>query len=175
MEFKNANKPEISEIEKSLDIINQENDIIKKLIDEEKNLDIPPLLFNKNNEMYKGMWNINIEKEGYGALIDKDGNKYVGGWKEDKFNGYGRIISKNGDYYEGEWVNGIIEGKGKYFNKEENFLYVGDFKNNKFNGKGKIVYNANNITYEGNFENGYKEGKGKIHMKMGHIMKVSLK
>ena len=39
MEFKNANKPEISEIEKSLDIINQENDIIKKLIDEEKNLD----------------------------------------------------------------------------------------------------------------------------------------
>ena len=110
-EFHDLTKPEISAVEKDLDPINQENDKIKLLIDEEKDIDRPPLLFNENKSIYKGMWNINGEKEGFGVLLDKDGNKYIGGWKEDKFNGYGRIISKNGEYYEGEWVNGEMEGK----------------------------------------------------------------
>ena len=64
------------------------------------------------------MWNIRGEKEGFGTLIDNEGNKYTGGWKEDKFNGYGRLISINGNYYEGEWTNGIIEGNGKYYKKK---------------------------------------------------------
>ena len=159
--FEKANKPEIIEIEKKLKSINQDNNKIKELING-KLLDRPALLFKKNNEIYKGMWNINGEKEGFGIFIDKEGNKYIGGWKEDKFNGYGRLISMNGDYYEGEWMNGIIQGNGKYYNKKEEYTYIGEFKENKFNGKGKITYYKSNMKYEGNFEKGFKEGKGKL-------------
>ena len=169
-ELNNRNNT-IIEIEKKLEPITVENSKIKELIND-KIFDRPPLKFNENKSIYKGMWNINGEKEGFGVLIDKDGNKYIGGWKEDKFNGYGRIISKNGEYYEGEWVNGVMEGNGKYNNKE--YTYIGNFKNNKFNGKGKIKYN-NGMIYEGNFENGYKEGKGKLIFEDGSYYEGNFK
>ncbi len=118
-EYHNAINKDILELERNLDPINQVNDKIKDLIDEDKLIDRPPLLFNNNNFIYKGMWNINGEKEGFGVFLEKDGNKYIGGWKQDKFHGYGRLVSKNGDYYEGEWVDGVIEGDGKFFSKKE--------------------------------------------------------
>ena len=118
-EYRNSVDPGIVELEKDMDPINQVHDKIKDLVDEDKTMDRPPLLFNSNNFIYKGMWNVNGEKEGLGVLIDKDGNKYIGGWKEDKFHGYGRLISKNGDYYEGEWIEGVIEGNGKFYSKSE--------------------------------------------------------
>ena len=123
-----------------------QNEGAKEIGDEQKQIERPALLFKNNNAIYKGMWNINGEKEGFGIFIDKEGNKYTGGWKEDKFNGFGRLISKNGDYYEGEWLNGVIEGNGKFYNKKEDYTYIGNFKNNKFEGKGKMTYN-NKIFY----------------------------
>ena len=96
-DFHNMIKPDILEKEKNLDIINQENPKIKQFIDDTKIVDRPPLLFT-DGVAYKGMWNINGQKEGFGILIDKEGNKYIGGRKEDKLNRYGRIISKNGEY-----------------------------------------------------------------------------
>ena len=163
--FEKAIIPEIIEIDKKLKPINKDNYKIKQLINE-KTIERPALLFKNNNAIYKGMWNKNGEKEGFGIFIDKEGNKYTGGWKDDKFNGYGRLVSKNGDYYEGEWLNGVIEGNGKFYNKKEEYTYIGNFKNNKFDGKGKIAYN-NKIVYEGHFENGYKEGKGKLMFEDG--------
>ena len=93
----------------------EKNEKIQNLIDENKKIGRPALLFKKNNELYKGMWNINGDKEGFGIFLDKEGNKYIGGWKEYKFNGYGRLLSMNGDYYEGEWMYGIIQGNGNYY------------------------------------------------------------
>ena len=46
------------------------------------------LLFNSNNMIYSGSWNAKFLKEGFGISIDKDGNKYIGNWKDDKFDGY---------------------------------------------------------------------------------------
>ena len=151
--------PEFVEMEKNLKPITKDNEKIKEFIND-KILERPPLKFLSNEFIYKGMWNINGEKEGFGTLIDKEGNKYTGGWKEDKCHGYGRLLSKNGDYYEGEWANGVIEGYGTFYSKQENYIYIGYFENFKFNGKGKIIYDKS--TYEGNFVSGYKEGKGQL-------------
>ena len=62
-----------------------------------------PLFFKEINTTYYGSWDpISYQKEGWGILIDKEGNKYEGSWEKDIMDGYGRIISVNGDYYEGE-------------------------------------------------------------------------
>ena len=128
----------------------------------EKNSSIfsrPPLLFKDNKFIYKGSWHYDGYKEGFGILIDNNGNKYIGDWKKDKLNGKGRLLSINGDYYEGEFKNGLIEGYGIFHNKKDGYTYKGYFKNNKFEGDGEISYD-NSMKYKGTFEDGYKNGEG---------------
>ena len=91
-EFDEAINPEVNKIEEDLEPLNQNSDKIKDLIDKDKVIDRPPLKFLSNEFIYKGMWNMNGQKEGFGIIIDKEGNKYIGVWKEDKFNGYGIIL-----------------------------------------------------------------------------------
>lgn len=149
--------PVIKKIEKNLSQIENKNENFEQIIEE------CPLLFKNNKMIYKGTWNIKGEKDGFGTIIDPNGNKYTGGWKNDRFDGYGRIISVNGDYYEGEWKQGKAEGKGKFYSSSKNCIYEGEFKNNAFNGKGKQTFN-NSYSYEGMFSNGIREGEGKyIH------------
>ena len=128
----------------------------------------PGLLFKKDNSLYKGSWNIQGKKEGFGIFMDSKGNKYAGEWKDDKFNGKGRLFSINGDVYEGNFKKGVIEGNGMFLSKTMGYKYLGEFKNHKFHGKGKLIYD-NKIIYEGNFVEGYKEGEGKIIFSNGAI------
>ena len=164
-EFFSLTKEKIKETEINLGQINEskKNDYLEK-----KDKDIifhSPLFFEKDNIYYFGSWNPkNIKKEGWGTLIDKDGNKYEGGWANDIMDGYGRILSKNGDYYEGDIKSGIIEGNGIFYLYEKKILYKGEFKNNLFEGKGEQVYenNGNKLIYEGMFKEGKREGNGKF-------------
>ena len=66
-----------------------------------------------NNIIYKGSWNINnYKKEGFGILIDEEGNKYIGYFQDDLMNGKGRLFNKEGDYFEGNFEKGDFkEGK----------------------------------------------------------------
>ena len=121
----------------------------------------PALLFKNDNSIYKGSWNSKGLKEGFGTFIDSKGNKYIGEWKDDKFNGKGRLFSTKGDYYEGYFTDGVMEGRGMFYSKVRGYKYLGEFQNNKFHGKGKLVY-ENKISYEGDFIEGYKEGEGKL-------------
>ena len=158
--YDKAMNQKVKEIENNLDTIEEE-----KFESEIHNLKLfkrPPLLFKSNNMIYNGSWNSKFLKEGYGISIDKDGNKYVGYWKEDNFDGNGRLISINGDYYEGNWISGNMEGNGIFYSTENKTKYDGQFKYNKFNGKGKLTYEKEKIIYEGDFINGLKEGKGII-------------
>ena len=149
-----------------------ENTLIKKLEDTLDDISIdsydksncfsrPALQFKNDNSIYKGSWNAQGIKEGFGTFIDSKGNKYIGEWKNDKFNGKGRLFSTNGDYYEGYFIDGIIEGIGMFYSKVRGYKYLGEFKNNKFHGRGKLVYD-DKMTYEGDFIEGYKDGKGKL-------------
>ena len=151
--------PKVKEIENNLEIIEE------KFESEILNLKLfkrGPLLFKNNNMIYNGSWNSKFLKEGFGIAIDKDGNKYTGNWKDDKFEGNGRLISINGDYYEGNWICGNMEGYGIFQSMKNETKYEGEFKDNKFNGNGKLTYGKEKIIYEGNFLNGLKEGKGKM-------------
>ena len=121
----------------------------------------PALLFKEDKSIYKGSWNYQGKKEGYGIYIDSEGNKYRGNWSKDQFNGEGILLSINGDFYKGEFTSGKMEGIGIYYSSKKKYKYLGEFKNNKFHGKGKLIYD-DHTTYEGGFFDGYIEGEGNL-------------
>ena len=172
-------KGKIKEIETELGEINESK---KKEYLSQKNQSIvnkSPLYFSSTKNTYFGTWSKNtLKKEGWGIIIDENGNKYEGGFKSDKLDGYCRIISVNGDYYEGEIKKGIVEGNGIFFSAEKGMLYNGEFKNNLFEGTGEQVYeNYENhkITYEGQFKHGKREGKGKLSFDDGNYYEGNFK
>ena len=121
----------------------------------------------KNNIIYKGSWNINnYKKEGFGILIDEEGNKYIGYFQDDLMNGKGRLFNKEGDYFEGNFEKGDFK-EGKLILKS-GYKLEGVFINGKINGKGKESLN-NIFNYEGNFMNGKRNGEGIYKWEDGSI------
>ena len=50
--------------------------------------------------------------ECYRTITEADGNKYVGTFKNGKFEGEGKYSEANGNVYIGTWKNGIFHGEG---------------------------------------------------------------
>ena len=127
--------------------------------------DVQPIKFN-TGEIYKGSWNINNQRHGYGINISPEGNIYKGLWNEDKIGNYGIFIDCDGNYYKGELKNGKSEGNGEMVVKNK-FRYKGEFKDDFPNGKGCLENFENNTKYEGDILNGKKEGKGILEYEDG--------
>lgn len=136
---------------------------------------------NPINAFYKGTVTINNERHGLGILLQEDGTKYEGYWRNDNFTGWGRYIDSNGNLYEGcfidgklngkgikrslngniftgEFVNSLREGRGKEETSEH--IYEGEFSNDKKNGHGKLKYKILKDTYEGEFKDNCITGTG---------------
>lgn len=58
----------------------------------------------ENNTKYKGEW-LNNKKDGFGVLINAEGEVYDGNWANDQIEGFGKFVNKGGAVYEGEWRN----------------------------------------------------------------------
>ena len=134
------------------------------------------------NWSYEGEM-VNGKKEGNGRLVFKNGNFYVGQFKNNKYNGKGIfyyrpnaikymgdfvdnyyegngiIFYENGEFYEGQFKKGLKQGRGCEYYKDKNIKYKGEFFKNIYNGSGKYIY-QNGYYYEGNWMNGRKHGKG---------------
>ena len=91
-------------------------------------------------------------REGNGSFIWKDGDKYVGLYRNDKRNGKGILKLRTGKYYDGIFKDDNFEnGKLVY---EDRDYYEGGFKNYKRHGQGKVFNHLNNqIRCEGEFKN----------------------
>ena len=59
--------------------------------------------------------------------------KYVGEFKDNKYDGYGSIEFYHGARYRGQWVYGKKEGRGQE-RTDNNSKYTGQFKNDKWHG-----------------------------------------
>jgi hypothetical protein len=86
------------------------------------------------------------------------GIKYVGEFKDDKFNGQGTYTFTNGDKYVGEWKDGKANGQGMY-TFVNGYKYVGEFKDDKRNGLGTATL-ANGDKYVGEWKDGNYHGQG---------------
>ena len=116
-------------------------------------------LFNKDNSIYKGCWNYNGKKHGFGTFIDSEGNKYIGFWENDLFENRGRLTDINGSVFEGLWHQGKANGGG-ILTMKNGYRYEGLWVNDYQEGKGVEKY-SDGSHYEGDFQKGLKHGQGK--------------
>ena len=88
--------------------------------------------------IYRGEF-LNGKKHGFGAMNvihpDFKGDKYVGEYKDGKYNGQGTYTHANGSKYVGEYKDGKINGQGTFTFANGN-KYVGEYKDGKYNGQG---------------------------------------
>ena len=89
-------------------------------------------MYYKNGDKYEGDWK-NDKFDGKGIKYYRNGDKYDGQWKNGQKNGYGIKYFKNGNKCEGFWKNGIIEIKGKLYEKYEDNIRKMKRINNYYN------------------------------------------
>lgn len=98
-EFQEHIDNKVKEIEKILGPITMDENFHKKF----KNIFTkPPIKFHEEGTIYKGDWNLQGKKHGYGILVTREGSKYEGFWKNDQLEGLGRFIEVRGNYYDGK-------------------------------------------------------------------------
>jgi hypothetical protein len=86
------------------------------------------------------------------------GSKYVGEWKDGKYNGKGIYTYAYGDKYVAEFKDGNFNGQGTYTSASGN-KYVGGFQDDKFNGQGTYT-SASGDKYVGEHKDGNFNGQG---------------
>ena len=133
----------------------------------------PPIKFS-NGEIYKGSWNLNNQRHGYGINISPEGNIYKGLWKEDKVVEYGLFLDLEGNYYKGGLKDGKSDGNGEMVVKDK-YKYVGTFSDDYPNGNGILENYENGTKYNGEILNGKKNGKGVLEFKDGTIYEGDFK
>ena len=56
-----------------------------------------PVIRFHNGEIYKGFWNINNQRDGFGININPDGEVYAGLWNNDQIGDYGAFFDNEGN------------------------------------------------------------------------------
>jgi hypothetical protein len=118
-----------------------------------------PFRYHADRSIYKGNWNSDLKKHGFGVLVKEDGSKYEGGWENDEQSGYGRYFDIKGNYFVGYWKNGKANGDGLLCIDRSKF--DGTWQNDVQIGKGSETF-EDGSRYEGSYERGCKHGQGKF-------------
>ena len=72
-------------------------------------------------------------RHGKGILYYNDGEiKYDGDFFNDKYEGNGKYIYKNGDYYIGQFKNDLKHGNGIEYRRDGKVKYTGFWTEGKF-------------------------------------------
>jgi hypothetical protein len=79
--------------------------------------------------------------------------KYIGEWKNGKYDGQGYIQHMLGWTYAGEWKDGKKHGSGIYFSTDGS-KYSGYFKNDQFDGRGTLYSSNGSIINSGDWKEG---------------------
>ena len=103
----------------------------------------------------------------FGTYTFANGDKYVGEFKDGKYNGQGTYTSANGNKYVGEYKDGKRNGQGT-FTFADGEKYVGEFKNGKYNGQSTTTF-ANGDKYVGEYKDGKRNGQGTEYASNGSI------
>ena len=133
-----------------------------------------PIIKFQNGEIYKGSWNTNNQRDGFGININPDGEIYAGLWNNDQIGDFGAFFDNEGNYYKGKLVNGKGYGQGEIYiyNKMK---YIGEFVDDIPNGKGQMINLLDGSEYNGDVINGKKEGRGILKFKDGTVYEGEFK
>ena len=90
-----------------------------------------------------------------GAYTSKDGNKYIGFFKNGDFDGQGTYTWPDGSKYVGEWKDDTFSGQGTY-TWPSGQKYVGGWKNGKYHGQATLTLSDGKIEQR-IYENGEQQ------------------
>ena len=96
--------------------------------------------------------------DGQGTFTFSSGEKYVGGFKNNKYDGQGTLTFPSGEKYVGGFKNSKRNGQGT-FTFPSGEKYVGGFKNDKYDGQGTLTFPSGE-KYVGGFKNSKRNGQG---------------
>ena len=133
----------------------------KKYLSDNKRRKFPRLI--QGDFSYEGEWK-NGKRDGLGIYIKKNTAKFIGYFTNDYVNGFGKLIDNNGDEYIGYWVKSLANGIGIY-SKKKIISYKGWWKNDKQDKFGIEVWPK--LDFIGDYSNGVKEGYGIMNIKDG--------
>jgi hypothetical protein len=119
------------------------------------------------NAEYTGCVNENNKQDGYGTLMFKSGESYIGCWKDGKQDGQGTYTWADGGKYVGEWKDDMRNGQGTQTWANGN-KYVGEFKDGKLDGQGTYT-SADGDKYVGEFKDGKQDGQGTYYYSDGSV------
>ena len=94
----------------------------------------------------------------FGADTFPDGEKYVGGWKDNQRNGQGTFTWPDGQKYIGEFKDDEMNGQG-IFTWPNGQKYIGEFKDGKGNGQGTQTFSSGQ-KYVGEWKDHVRNGQG---------------
>ena len=147
---------------------------LKELNNDEIPIFVDEIIKSNNSIYYGEKSKINNLAYGRGFLYCSSGSHYFGYFKNDFFqSGYGKTINKNGNIYLGEFKEGLANGIGVFTTKGGN-VYKGDWIDNKLNGFGYICWD-NGKKYSGEINKGIFNGIGELIFKNGNIFRGELK
>jgi hypothetical protein len=156
-EFNNKIHPNIWETLKTLkNFVPTQEEIYQNKL----NFNKPPFVL-KDGTIYKGQWNVDIKRNGFGQLITHEGSLYMGFFSDDRMCGRGRLVDKDGQVYEGSFNNDSSNVYGNLV-KPDGTKYIGQWKNGKQEGEGTEYYSGGISNYQGQFKNGEKNGHGTV-------------
>tara|TARA_Y100000022_G_C13191013_1_gene348054 strand:- start:1 stop:468 length:468 start_codon:yes stop_codon:yes gene_type:complete len=87
----------------------------------------------------------------FGTYTWPDGDKYVGGFKDDNIHGQGTYTWPDGNKYVGEYKDGKRNGQGT-LTWPDGDKYVGGFKDDNYHGQGTYTF-ANGTVERGYYMN----------------------
>lgn len=116
----------------------------------------------KDQEIFKGTYDEQGRKQGYGKLYYKNKVKqYKGQFKDGLADGVGKFFYENGVMqYEGNWCKGKKHEYGIYYRKNGTRIYKGFIINDKQQGQGTSYCDVGVKRYKGEFSNGVQSGYG---------------
>lgn len=88
---------------------------------------------------YKGEWNNEGQRHGFGILLLHDGTKYMGEFENGLCHGLGVMIFPDGSKYEGEFNHGRYNNLG-VFTRCDRMKYEGEFTDGKVIGRGLLTF-----------------------------------
>jgi len=102
-------------------------------------------------------------RHGRGVYQHKDGQAYIGEWKDGKMHGFGKLYFKNKKLrYEGEFKNGLFHGTGTEYSE-----FQLEEREAEIDEEYVKIFKGNWIKYEGYYVSDRREGVGKIYFKNG--------
>jgi hypothetical protein len=118
----------------------------------------------KNGNHFIGRFK-NGNREGQGTMMFKDGGRYVGHFKHGFWDGYGVMTYASGTIHDGNWKAGFSEGEG-YIKYADGAKFEGQFKAGKRHGTG-IVISPYGDRYDGDWKDDLYDGTGTMTYAVG--------